>query len=83
MLQGNTPLELDPADRKMLAYARKLTAKPWTVKDSDIAGLRSVGFSDKAILQINLVTDYFNFVNRLASGLGVSLESYWEKEENG
>jgi alkylhydroperoxidase family enzyme len=39
--------------------------------------LRSVGFSDKAILQINLVINYFNYVNRLADGLGVELEDYW------
>lgn len=29
------------------------------------------GFSDTDILTINLITSYFNFVNRIALGLGV------------
>ncbi len=32
------------------------------------------GWSDRAILDLNLVVAYFAFVNRLAHGLGVQLE---------
>jgi len=32
---------------------------------------RRVGFNDGDILNINLITSYFNFVNRIALGLGV------------
>jgi len=33
--------------------------------------LRQAGFSDEDILSINLIVSYFNFVNRIALGLGV------------
>ncbi len=42
--------------------------------ESDLDGLRKVGLSDRDILDLNLVVSYFAFVNRLADGLGVSLE---------
>jgi alkylhydroperoxidase family enzyme len=37
----------------------------------DVERLRRTGFSDEEILSINLITSYFNFVNRVAEGLGV------------
>jgi alkylhydroperoxidase family enzyme len=37
--------------------------------------LRELGFSDRAILEINLAAAYMNFVNRIAQGLGVELEA--------
>lgn len=40
----------------------------------DIVALRTAGFSDAAIHDAAAVTAYFNFVNRMASGLGVELE---------
>jgi len=65
---------LEPADRAMLDYAAKLTREPWAMEKDDVAALRSAGFSDSAILDINQVTGYYAFVNRLADGLGVELE---------
>ena len=72
---------LSAADRAMLDYAVKLTRKPWTMKILDVVKLRKVGFSDSAILDINQITGYYNFVNRLADGLGVELEHYWPNKE--
>jgi len=66
-------------DRAMLEYTAKLTLEPWLMAEADIESLRDVGFSDAAILDINQVTGYFAFVNRLADGLGVKLEHYWDK----
>lgn len=63
------------ADRAMLAYAAKLTHEPWSVAAEDVEQLRRAGFSDAAILDICQITGYFAFVNRLADGLGVELES--------
>ena len=40
--------------------------------ESDLGELRAEGLSDKDILDITLITAYFNFVNRIALGLGVS-----------
>ena len=62
----------------MLTYAEKLTRTPWDMLPEDIAPLRTAGFSDAAILDINQVAGYYAFVNRLADGLGVPLESSWD-----
>ena len=72
---------LSKADHAMLEYAEKLTREPWNMAEGDVVALREVGFSDEAILNINQVTSYYAFVNRLADGLGVELEAFWEKEE--
>ena len=61
----------------MLEYATKLTREPWNMKQADVAKLREDGFEDVDILDINQITGYFAFVNRLADGLGVELEAYW------
>jgi uncharacterized peroxidase-related enzyme len=71
--------DLDPADRALLAYAEKLTRKPAGVTAEDIDGLRSHGFDDRMIHDAAAVIAYFAFVNRLADGLGVDLESYWDE----
>ena len=65
----------------MLDYAVKLTREPWLVTEDDVAALRDAGFDDTAILDVNQVTGYFAFVNRLADGLGVRLEAIWESAD--
>ncbi len=63
----------------MLAYAEKLTREPWAMIEGDIAALRAAGFRDADILDINQVTGYYAYVNRLADGLGVELEAFWHR----
>lgn len=65
----------------MLAYARKLTLTPAEVTEKDVDQLRRVGFKDPDIHDIAAVAAYYNFVNRIASGLGVELEGYWKEED--
>jgi len=55
----------------MLDYAAKLTKEPWRVVPGDLDKLRNVGFDDRGILQINLIASWFNYINRVADGLGV------------
>ena len=55
----------------MLNYAAKLTKEPWRVVPADLDKLRNVGFDDRGILQINLIASWFNYINRVADGLGV------------
>lgn len=62
------------AEKAMLRYARKLTSDPDKMKKEDVNALREAQWSDAAILDICQITGYFNFVNRLADGLGVQLE---------
>ena len=66
---------LSPRDRAMLEYAVKLTLEPWTMVEADVVALRQAGFQDADILDINQITGYYAFVNRLADGLGVEVEA--------
>ncbi len=65
----------------MLDYAVKLTRTPGAVGEGDVARLRDAGFDDLAILDICQIVCYFNYVNRLADGLGVELEDAWETSD--
>jgi uncharacterized peroxidase-related enzyme len=69
---------LSPEDRAMLDYAAKLTRVPWEMEEADVLSLRAADFSDGAILDINQITGYYAYVNRLADGLGVEMEAFWE-----
>lgn len=62
----------------MCEYVEKLTLRPWEMVEADVLALRAAGFSDSAILDINQVTGYYAYVNRLADGLGVELEEFWK-----
>ena len=66
--------DLPPRLTAILCYAEKLTRRPEEMGRDDIAGLRTAGLADRAILEVVEITAYFNLVNRLADGLGVSLE---------
>ncbi len=55
----------------MLEYVEKVTLKPYSVQREDIENLRAHGFDDTGILQINLIASFFNYINRVADGLGV------------
>jgi len=52
-------------------YVAQLTRDAGRITPDDLARLRQHGFDDRAILQINLIASWFNFVNRVADGLGV------------
>ena len=49
--------------------------------EDDVKALKKEGFTDVGILHVNQVAGYYAYVNRLADGLGVELESFWENEE--
>lgn len=73
--------ELNAQDRAMLEYVEKLTIRPWDMVEQDVLALREKGFGDAAILDINQVASYYAYVNRIADGLGVELEPYWDENE--
>jgi len=78
--------DLSRRHRAILDYATRLTRTPGLVSERDIDGLREAGLSDEEILDVALVTAYFNFVNRIALGLGVTfsddeLKGYAEAAE--
>ena len=65
---------LDEKDRAMLSYVEKLTMNPVSVWRDDMDALRTAGFDETAILQITLIASFFNYINRVADGLGVGRE---------
>lgn len=68
--------ELSDKRRAMLEYVVKLTLTPGDMDRSDVESLRSVGFSDRDVLDIVEVTAYYAYVNRIADGLGVPTEPW-------
>ena len=57
-----------------MVYAQDLTRNAAKPDPRLFEALREVGFDDAAILVAAEITAYFNFVNRLATSLGVELE---------
>ena len=82
LIDDPTTVELPPRMRALVDYAIKLTRHPAKMTESDLQPLRDVELDDRAILDANMVCGYFAFVNRLADGLGVPLESFWQDEPN-
>ena len=70
--------ELDEATRAVLDFAVKLTRTPGEMKPSDVDTLRQHGLSELAIHDVVQVTAYFNYINRIADGLGVDDEAWME-----
>ncbi len=66
--------DLSQRERAILDYAVKLTLRPSEMQSSDVDGLRGAGLSDGECLDVCQVASYYNYVNRLADGLGVELE---------
>lgn len=66
----------------MLNFAVKLTSEPGSLVIKDINQLREVDFSDRDILDIVEVTAYYAYANRIADGLGVTLEDWVFDDES-
>ena len=66
---------LEPRLGNIVMHAEKLTSAPGAMTDSDLHDLRAVGLTDRDILDLTLIVGYFNFVNRIAMGLGVSFDA--------
>lgn len=74
-LQTRSPQDaFDGAELAALHYAEKLTLDTGAMTQEDVSVLRDAGWEDGEILEINQIVCYFNYVNRLLNGLGVSTE---------
>ena len=71
--------DVSPRLGALLGYSEKLTLSPSEMTADDLDPMRAAGLSDEAILHACEVVSYFNFVNRMADGLGVTLESDWSE----
>lgn len=68
----------------MLAFAEKLTRMPHQMSQDDIRGLRTCGYTEEDIHDIVQIAAYFNYINRIADGLGLPPEDFmkpWTRED--
>ena len=71
---------LEPRQRALVDYALKLTRSPDGITENDIAALREKGLTDAGIHDAAAVAAYYNFVNRMALGLGVEIEDEYKEK---
>lgn len=71
-----TKVELSEVDLLLCKLAQHLTLHPGKSDEATLTPLKNAGLTDRAILDATLVIAYFNFVNRIVMGLGVSLENH-------
>ena len=67
---------LEETTKALLEYTEKLTDEPGSVGGEDVATLRQNGFDDAAISSCVQVVAYFNYINRVAEGLGAPVEDW-------
>jgi uncharacterized peroxidase-related enzyme len=63
--------------RALCDFAVALTRAPASVGQADVDVLRGHGWSDEAIHDAIQVIGYFNYVNRVADGVGIEDEPEW------
>jgi len=66
---------LSPRDRALCELAEKLSATPTRMVEDDWAPLRSMGFDDRACLEVAHIVGIFNHLTRLADGFGLQLDA--------
>ena len=71
LIEDPQSVDLPERARQMFHYAVKLTKSPDGINRDDVDALHQTGLTDEDILNVNLIASYFNFVNRIAIGLGV------------
>lgn len=72
-------IEADPRDPRtgderldaICAHAAKLTTAPGDMAEGDLVALRAHGLSDLDLLDLNNMVAYYNYINRVAMGLGL------------
>jgi alkylhydroperoxidase family enzyme len=69
--EDHTKAPISEQDRVMLDYVVQLTKDATRIGPMHHERLRAAGFDDRGILQITLIAAWFNYINRVADGLGV------------
>ncbi|HEY8092463.1 MAG TPA: hypothetical protein VID93_01725, partial [Acidimicrobiales bacterium] len=54
------------------AHAGALTTRPGSITEDDLGRLRGVGLDDLELLDLNNIVAYYNYINRVANGLGLT-----------
>ncbi|MGH3066510.1 MAG: peroxidase [Gaiellaceae bacterium] len=69
--------DLTPRERALCDFAVRLTHLAAEIDQTDIDALRSQGLDDAAISDAIQVIGYFNYVTRVADGVGIEDEPDW------
>ena len=67
-------VDLSETEQLLCEYAQLHTKFPGEDKSEIIEKLKKNGLDDRGILDATLIIGYFNFVNRIVTGLGVEVE---------
>ena len=67
-------VDLSVRDRALCTLAEKLSATPTRMTEDDWQPLRDLGFDDRACLEVAHIVGVFNYLTRLADGLGLQLD---------
>ena len=71
--------DLPPRERALCDFAVKLTHRAAEVDEADIEALRTHGLDDATISDAIQVIGYFNYVTRVADGVGIEDEPGWTR----
>ena len=69
---------LTEEDRALCEFASKLSLRQREMGPADLDTLRAHGFDDRAIHDATQLVGYFNYITRVADGLGVEPEDFIE-----
>jgi uncharacterized peroxidase-related enzyme len=68
---------LSPRERALCDFAVKLTHAAAQIQEADVDALRAVGLSDTDVSDAIQVIGYFNYITRVADGVGIDHEPEW------
>ncbi len=72
-------LDLSDRERALCAVAEKMSATPTRMTEEDWQPLRDLGFDDEACLEVAHIVGIFNYLTRMADGLGLQLDPQTER----
>lgn len=82
MLGGAEPESLSPAERAMMAFARRVAVDASSVTEEHVAGLREHGFADDEIFDIVATAAARAFFTKVLDGLGAHADTaYLEMDD--
>lgn len=65
---------LSERDKALCTVAEKLSATPTKMVERDWQPLRDLGFDDHACLEVMHIVGIFNYLTRMADGMGLQLD---------
>ncbi|MDQ6602370.1 MAG: hypothetical protein M3176_06635 [Chloroflexota bacterium] len=66
--------DLTNRQRALCTVAEKMSATPTRMTEEDWQPIRALGFDDRACLEVAHIVGIFNYLTRLADGLGLQLD---------